>query len=368
MAAGLDLSRVLGEVRGRIIRAKSDGLNEQNTKATLIEPVLRALGWDVEDVEEVVREYSPKRRDKPVDYALLVLREPRLLVEAKALDENLDDRRWANQIMGYAAVAGVEWIVLTDGNHYRIYKALESVRVEDKLLCAVSVTDDKPECSEILGLLSKDQLKTNRIDELWKAYFVDRQVRAALSELFGHGDDMTIVNLVRQRTKNLSTDEIRGSLRRCNVRLDFPTSPEETLGPVVATTAKHRRGTSASATTPRAVAVTLRQIIKAGLLRPPVALECDYKGHHLTARIEMDGAVDFRGKNFQSPSLAAGAARASVIGLRAGGTFPSTNGWIFWKYTSADGKTRPIEAARTEYLQSTHSSPSAGSQPKESAG
>jgi hypothetical protein len=30
-----------------------------------------ALGWDVEDVEEVVREYGPNRRAKPVDYALL---------------------------------------------------------------------------------------------------------------------------------------------------------------------------------------------------------------------------------------------------------------------------------------------------------
>jgi hypothetical protein len=52
---------------------------------------------------------------------------------------------------------------------------------------------------------------------------------------------MTIVNLVRQRTKNLSTEEIRGSLRRCKARWDFPTSPDEMLAPMGRSTAKRRR-------------------------------------------------------------------------------------------------------------------------------
>src|SRR5574341_1461149 len=96
------LARTLGDLRGRVARVGRQRLNEENTKATLVEPLLRALGWDVEDIDEVQREYRHNKRDKPVDYALLDVRTPRLFVEAKALGENLDDRRWANQIMGYA--------------------------------------------------------------------------------------------------------------------------------------------------------------------------------------------------------------------------------------------------------------------------
>ena len=107
------LAKTLAEVRRRIALSAKRGLNEQNTKATLIDPVLRALGWDTENIEEVVREYRVKNRDKPVDYGLLTMRTPRLFVEAKGLGEHLQDRRWINQIMGYAAVAGVRWIVLT---------------------------------------------------------------------------------------------------------------------------------------------------------------------------------------------------------------------------------------------------------------
>src|SRR4051794_4604676 len=111
------LQEVLAQVRERITRYRGSApINEQNTKAALIDPVLRALGWDIEDVDEVHREYKVKSADNPVDYALLVLRTPRLFIEAKALGDNLNDRRWASQIMGYATVAGVEWVALTNGD------------------------------------------------------------------------------------------------------------------------------------------------------------------------------------------------------------------------------------------------------------
>ena len=89
------LSEALENVRAKIARYRGKELNEQNTKTALIDPVLRALGWDVGDLEEVQQEYKRRPRDKPVDYALLLLRTPRLFVEAKALEQNLTDRKWA---------------------------------------------------------------------------------------------------------------------------------------------------------------------------------------------------------------------------------------------------------------------------------
>ena len=39
--------RVVEEVRARIGRFHPGGLGEQNTKATLIEPILEVLAWDI---------------------------------------------------------------------------------------------------------------------------------------------------------------------------------------------------------------------------------------------------------------------------------------------------------------------------------
>ena len=112
---GSDLEAALASVRDRIAKFRGQSIGEENSKHALIEPVLRALGWDVEDLDEVRCEYKLKAADNPVDYAFFVHGNLRLFVEAKALGENLD--KCAHQIMGYAGVAGVvEWIVLTDGN------------------------------------------------------------------------------------------------------------------------------------------------------------------------------------------------------------------------------------------------------------
>ncbi len=112
------LEEAVGHVRERIakIEARKGTIGEENTKAVLIEPVIEALGWDLRDLEQVIREYRAKPQDNPVDYALLLRRSPLLFIEAKDLGSNLTDRRWVSQIMGYATVVGVEWCVLTDGD------------------------------------------------------------------------------------------------------------------------------------------------------------------------------------------------------------------------------------------------------------
>ena len=340
------LAKTLRDVRARISRASSSRLNEENTKATLIEPVLRALGWDTEDVEEVVREYRIKSRDKPVDYGLLALRTPRLFVEAKGLGENLDDRRWANQIMGYAGVAGVQWIVLTDGNEYRLYNTHAPVSVEEKLFRTVRVTDDAPLLEETLELLAKDRMEENRIEVLWRAHFVDRHVRMAIEQLFSGEGDLLLVNFVAQHTKNLTPDEIRSSLKRCRVALDFPLAAEDVLRKAGPQPGKAKREPTGQRSE-----VGLQDLISAGLLRPPVALERDYKGKRLTARIEPDGRISCLGKAYDSLSVAGGMARASVVGMRDNGAPPSTNGWTFWKMRDASGKLVEVDVVRKRYAE-----------------
>ena len=70
-----DLSQTLSTVRRRITRYKSKSITEQDTKASLIDPVLRALGWDLEDLDEVKWEYKRGKWKRPVDYALFLMRD-----------------------------------------------------------------------------------------------------------------------------------------------------------------------------------------------------------------------------------------------------------------------------------------------------
>ncbi len=330
------LASTLEEVRRRIRRTGSRPMNEENTKATLIEPVLRALGWDIEDVEEVQREFKTHSRHKPVDYGLLVLRTPRLLIEAKALGENLSDHRWVNQIMGYASVAGVEWIVLTNGDEYRIYNTHAPVVVEQKLFRAVKVTSEDPVVAQTLELLAKNRLEENRIEVLWRAHFVDGQVQAAILALFSpEANDMLLVNHVAACTKNLTAEEIRGSLGRCRVSLDFPVDIEAVAQPK----ARARKGRGEAA--PPATGVTLAALIAAGVLKVPVVVVRTYKGKELQATILPSGQVRVGKTDYDTLSTAAVAAIHAPTGKQR-----SVNGWDFWQVPAPDGRRVPLASYR----------------------
>jgi len=68
-------------------------------------------------------------------------------------------------------------------------------------------------------------------------------------------------------------------------------------------------------------AVSVAQLLDAGLLARGAQLRGSLRGSQFTARVLDDGSIDVSGKGrFRSPSLAANAV-----------TGRNTNGWDFWK-------------------------------------
>jgi predicted type IV restriction endonuclease len=351
-----EFAQVVDDVRAKIRRYQEQELNEQNTKTALIDPVLRALGWDVGDLEQVQQEYRRRPRDKPVDYALLLLRTPRLFVEAKALGQNLHDRRWANQIMGYATLAGVEWVVLTNGDEYRIYNACAPVPIEEKVFRTIRLTDEDSPAEDTLLLLSKDHVSENQIEILWQAQFVDRQIRAALEALFLEPDP-SLVRLVRKHVKELSSKDVKASLARVHVQFDFPIEVRSETRDLekLATGPKERAPRRSKGRFPGRTGELLHlglrmrdvlpTLIAEGFLSTPLELSAEYRGQTLKARLLADGAVLFRGKRHKSPSGAASHAKGTISGRPM-----PTDGWAFWHYKNQDGKLVRLDTARQEYL------------------
>ncbi len=335
-------------------------IGEQNTKAGLIEPVISALGWDVLDPDEVHREYKRRPADNPVDYALLLMRTPRLFIEAKGLGENLDDPKWANQTISYAAVAGVEWVALTDGAEWRVYNAHAPVPVEQKLFRAVGIADDVQAAAELLSLLSRDNMRDNRIQELWRSFFVDRQVHTALTDLFSGGEPARdLVALLSRRVADLSRADLRASLMRARATFDFPyatpASPPTAAPPPAAAARSVSITPAATPSTPRNAArprsqpsaaaytkvsaaerkLSLPDLIAAGRLSAGATLEAEYLGQRHTAELLANGFVRFRGEEYRSLSRAGRAVKIVVVGADTPETTLATDGWEFWRATDA---------------------------------
>ena len=217
-----EISRILDEVRKKIanLRDKGTSLNEEDTKAALIKPVLVALGWDDENPEEVSHEYRRTPQDNPADYALLLSGTAKFIIEAKALSEHLHGHKWAAEIMTYAVEAGVKWAVLTNGDEYQVYNACVALPFDEKLFRAVRLTDPNSPTENTLALLSKEP--SDDIETQWKRHLADRQIRAASSASSHQGDPDHLLPLVRKHVKDLPLKEIQESLARVRAQFSFP--------------------------------------------------------------------------------------------------------------------------------------------------
>jgi hypothetical protein len=344
------LATAIGEVASRIERYRGQRIGEQDTKAALIVALLRALGWDVENLDEVRLEYKRRPTDRPVDYCLL-LRDPVLFVEAKALDESLGDHRWTNQVISYAAVAGVEWVALTNGDEWRLYNAGAPVPAEEKLFRTVHVSENPDEAARTLALLKREDLRTKSLTQLWRSAHVDARVAAAVEQLFSPEPDPWLVRRLSRSLDGLATAEVRAALARARARLDFPDAGD-TVSRV-----PERRPIEPPPGPPEAFAIEVGDLIAAGSIRPPLELRKTYLGREVRAEVQADGRVRFESRVFNSLSLAAAAARAAVKGdPPPPRKYWQTNGWSFWNFRDVDGTWRPIGVLRQRHLQTSPSS------------
>ena len=123
--------------------------NEMRTRVALIDPLLRALGWDVSDPAMVMPEY--KVGNKSADYALLRSDgKPAATLEAKRLGEPLGSH-WV-QMLTYANASGIEYAGITDGNHWELYDVFKRGTLEERRILDASIAD-APAHESALNLL-----------------------------------------------------------------------------------------------------------------------------------------------------------------------------------------------------------------------
>ncbi|MGQ9477864.1 MAG: hypothetical protein ACUVRH_05190 [Candidatus Bipolaricaulia bacterium] len=139
------LLEVIKQVRERISKHSAElQKSEALTRYALIDPILRALGWDTEDPDQVRPEF-PTETGKP-DYALIPERGAAIMVEAKPVNKNLEEARkkgfeycWRNKC---------PYFVVTDGDIWEIWD-LQKVG-GDKILDLKLSADDPGEAARKL--------------------------------------------------------------------------------------------------------------------------------------------------------------------------------------------------------------------------
>ena len=171
----------------KLTLAQRRGYNESMTCKDFILPLFQAIGWDVYNNffnNEVSSETQVS--GKRVDYSFHLNNITKFFLEAKKIEVDLREERWAEQAVMYAWHKSVPWAILTDFESLKVFNAeWDEPNIERSIIFEIPyknyLTDER------LWLLSKQSMENGELDKYAAENFqkpkrepVDKQLSADL--------------------------------------------------------------------------------------------------------------------------------------------------------------------------------------------
>ncbi|MHB9004186.1 MAG: type I restriction enzyme HsdR N-terminal domain-containing protein [Coriobacteriia bacterium] len=176
-------------------KARSNGAKESDTRMIVSSMVNDALGWDAFD--NLTGEYRIK--GSFADFVIRNNGKHFAIIEVKAVSSKLNENH-LYQAVSYASSEGVEWVILTNGAEWKLYRVLFTKPVAHQLVFEVSLIDEamKPkEKSDLLYLLTPEAQRKDELEAYYQrqcAICPDNVAKLLLSE--------SVLNKLRGEIKN----------------------------------------------------------------------------------------------------------------------------------------------------------------------
>ncbi len=153
----------LGKIQKVIEQAKNRDINEADTVVIVSDVLSLIFGYD--KYTEITREYAIK--GQYCDLAVKSDEKLKFLIEVKAIGITLSEKHY-QQALDYGANNGTEWIILTNGLIWKVYKVRFEKPIRTDLVCEFNLLELKLKNQvdmDKLFILCKEGLKKNAIDE-----------------------------------------------------------------------------------------------------------------------------------------------------------------------------------------------------------
>jgi hypothetical protein len=145
--------------------AKARDAGESDTVTIITDCLTEIFGYD--KYSEVTSEHAI--RGTYVDLAIKVNDTLLFLIEAKAIGLTLNDKH-LKQAVDYAANKGVDWVVLTNGHVWKVYKVSFSKPIDQELIAEIdllALNHKKEEDTDKLFILCKEGWQKSAIQDLY---------------------------------------------------------------------------------------------------------------------------------------------------------------------------------------------------------
>lgn len=141
--------------------------NEGDTRLLVTDILCDALGYD--KYTDLTTEYAVK--GEFADYGVRLDQQMVAFIEVKRCTTALAQRH-LRQVEMYAVNEGVEWLILTNGSVWQVYRQIPGLPVTIDLVIEVNLLDDTvPLAKKVDGLfyLTRESFRRHQIEDVWKA-------------------------------------------------------------------------------------------------------------------------------------------------------------------------------------------------------
>lgn len=128
------LSAGLKRFQPIISAAKARDANESDTSMIVTDMMAELFGYD--KYSEVTKEFSI--RGTFCDLATKIEGKVQMLIEVKAVGIDLKESH-IRQAVDYASKEGIEWVALTNGNNWKVFKVIFSKPVENEMVLDIEL-------------------------------------------------------------------------------------------------------------------------------------------------------------------------------------------------------------------------------------
>lgn len=146
---------------------------------------------------------------KKLNYVVRTSDEEVFVVEVKQIGLKLKETH-LNQARQYAVDEGIDWIILTNGDDWQVYRTkLEGKIPVTKLVFRVTISDKETapaQKTELLYLLSEEAHRKNEIDDYYQ-----RRIALSGENLADHIISTEVINKLRVAIKNTTGQNLKNS-------------------------------------------------------------------------------------------------------------------------------------------------------------
>lgn len=177
--------------------AKGRDVNEPDTVTIIIDMLADMFGYN--KFTEVTKEFAI--RGTYCDLAVKVGPDVRFLIEAKAIGVPLKDSH-IKQAIDYAANEGIEWVALTNGVQWQIYKVQFQQPIDKTLLFEIDFLQSNPRDPQIIeyfGNLTKEGFAQSSMTTFYQQQQVTS--RFSLAELLLNEQ---VLNALRKEVRKVA--------------------------------------------------------------------------------------------------------------------------------------------------------------------